>query len=278
MSPSPSTNGKKLSQQVCSMEVNIDYIRALEEQIREHETAIIKLKRARNSVLNVSKLPPEILGEIFRWNATLKRDFGPLEKRSHNFLLVCHHWFEVASRTPDVWSCWGTHLEDWTRRHLRHPTVPLDLVFNSDFEDYRLADNLSNALQDRAARDTIRRVHLRTRGSSFMGSILSPLASCDAIRTSSVESVALRVNDWARSSGRLGLPRLLSFPEAATARAYKPHNLILGPHYVKHFCTHSLNPRQFVPPTHDNFAPNTLHTSLQPLSPGSHTCWEFDPR
>ena len=47
---------------------NIDSIRDLEERIKEHERAIIKLKRVRNSLLNVSKLPPELLGEIFKWN------------------------------------------------------------------------------------------------------------------------------------------------------------------------------------------------------------------
>ena len=45
-------------------EVNVDSIRASEEQIGEHERAIIKLKRARNSLLNVCKLPPKILNSI----------------------------------------------------------------------------------------------------------------------------------------------------------------------------------------------------------------------
>ena len=82
-------------------EINIDSVRALEEQIKEHERAIIKLKRARNSVLNVSKFPPEVLGNIFRWNVTLEEPFDGIKEESYNFLLVCHHWFEVASRTPE---------------------------------------------------------------------------------------------------------------------------------------------------------------------------------
>ena len=45
-------------------EINIDSIRALEEQIREHERVSIKLRRTRNSLLNVSRLPPELLGNI----------------------------------------------------------------------------------------------------------------------------------------------------------------------------------------------------------------------
>lgn len=75
-------------------EINIDSIRTLDEQIKEHKTAtiIIRLKRTRNSLLNVSRLPPEILGDIFSWNVTIKDTFGGLEERSHNFLLVCHYW------------------------------------------------------------------------------------------------------------------------------------------------------------------------------------------
>jgi len=112
-------------------ELNLDFIRALEEQIEEeeHERAIIQLKRSRNSLLNVSTLlPPEILGIIFLWNATPMGDFGGLSKGSYNFLLVCHHWFEVASRTPELWGFWGNSVEDWTHRHTRCRTAPLDLV------------------------------------------------------------------------------------------------------------------------------------------------------
>ena len=72
-------------------ETNVESIEALERQIKQHEMAIIKLKRSRNSLLSVSTLPSEILGNIFRWNVTLKHDFGGLEEGSHNFLLVCHH-------------------------------------------------------------------------------------------------------------------------------------------------------------------------------------------
>ena len=83
-------------------EINLGSIRALDEQIEEHERAIIQHKRTQNSLLNVSTLlPPEILGNIFRWNVIPDGDFGGLSEDSYNFLLVCRHWFEVASRTPE---------------------------------------------------------------------------------------------------------------------------------------------------------------------------------
>lgn len=56
-------------------ETNVDSIRALEEQIKEHERAIIKLKRTRKSLLNVSTFPPEVLGNIFCWNVPLREKF-----------------------------------------------------------------------------------------------------------------------------------------------------------------------------------------------------------
>ena len=84
-------------------EIHLDSILALEKEIEEHEKAIIKLKRTRNSLLNVSTLlPPEILGKIFRWSVVRAGDFDGLPKGSYNFLLVCHHWFEVASRAPEL--------------------------------------------------------------------------------------------------------------------------------------------------------------------------------
>ena len=111
--------------------INIDSIRALEEQIREHERAAIKLKRARNSLRNVSKLPPELFGKIFCWNVIREGDFDELDDGSHNFLLVCHHWFEVASHTPELWCFWGNTLIDWARWCHCSETAPLDLVLGN---------------------------------------------------------------------------------------------------------------------------------------------------
>jgi len=172
----------------------VDPIRALDEQIKELERTIIKLKRARNSFLNISKLPPEVLGQVFSWNVIPWDDFGGLGKRSHNFLLVCHYWFEVSSHTPDLWSFWGTTPEDWIRWYPHSGTSPLDLVLDGlDYDnDGHLDTALRNELQDRAARDAIRQVHLRAEDTELLSSIVSLLTTkCEGTRTSSVESFAL---------------------------------------------------------------------------------------
>ena len=174
-------------------EVNLDSIRALEKQVQEREKTLIQLKRARNALLNVSTLlPPEVLGRIFRWNVIPDGDFGGLPKDSYNFLLVCHHWFQVASSTPGLWGFWGNSIQDWARLHARCRTAPLDLVLerctNRDFDD-----TLRNTLQDRAARDTIRRVHLNGADADLLNSIISSITTRgEETRLNSVESFILR--------------------------------------------------------------------------------------
>ena len=179
-------------------EANVDSIRALEEQIKEHERTIIKLKRARNSLLNVSTLPPEVLGNIFRWNVTLKDDFDGLEEGSHNFSLVCHYWSEVASRTPELWTFWGNNFEDWEKRYLRSSvTAPFDLVLDGLTHMFGcVSESQQMVLKDRATRDTIRRVHLQSDIHSLLTSIITPLLSpSGGLRTNSLESLILDCED-----------------------------------------------------------------------------------
>ena len=175
-------------------EININSILALDEQIREHERTVIRLRRTRNSLLNVSKLPPEVLGKIFRWNVTYRGDFCGLEERSHNFLLVCHHWFQVALCTPEIWSFWGNDIKDWTRWYPYSRTAPLDLVLYCPiwiYYDPNVA--MGDELQDRATRDTIRRVHLRATDPALLNFIISSLTvKCEGTRSNSVESFVLQ--------------------------------------------------------------------------------------
>ena len=148
-------------------EASIDLIRALEERIEGGEGDVIKLKRDRNSLLNIStRIPPEILGHIFYQNLVRESDwsFEGLQKGSYNFLLVCHHWFEIASRTPELWSFWGNTLQDWKKRYHRSRATPLDLVLDEDESDPDVLfdETLQNAVRSRVMQDTIRQIHLRS--------------------------------------------------------------------------------------------------------------------
>ena len=183
-------------------ETNIHSIRALEKQIMEGNGDIIKLKRTRNSMLNISaRVPPEILGEIFVLN--LVRDVGRslhcseqfegLQRGSHNFLLVCHHWFQIASHTPELWSFWGNTLQDWKKYHRRWTgATPLDLVLDWHGCDAQVLfdGSLQDAVRIGVMRDTIRQIHLASNEGVILSSIISSLTPNDkSARNENIESI-----------------------------------------------------------------------------------------
>ena len=191
-------------------EINADSIRDLEEQIEEGAGDIIQLKRTRNSLLNISaRVPPEILGSIFRWNVTpggAPPYFAGLQKGSYNFLLVCHHWFEVASRTPELWSSWGNTLAQWSRRYKCSETAPVDLALTGDSN---ISFDLREALRDRAARDTIRSIHFRHDKTTSLTPILSSLIpDGEDVRCSSIESISIWHADVSNFFARYRFPKL----------------------------------------------------------------------
>jgi len=197
-------------------EINIHFIRDLEKQIEAGTGDPIQLKRTRNSLLNIStRAPPEILGAIFCWNAIPDGgflDFDGLQKGSYNFLLVCHHWFEVASHTPELWSFWGNTLKQWSRRYRCSETAPADLVLRRYYftRSYNPFDGpLRDAVRDRAARGTVRSVHLQNQSRTLLTSILSSLTpDGEDIRSSSIESISLQYADVSNLFARCRFPKL----------------------------------------------------------------------
>ncbi|KAF9782958.1 hypothetical protein BJ322DRAFT_185346 [Thelephora terrestris] len=176
-------------------EKNISSKLALEKQIEEGAGDVIQLKRARNSLLNISRMPPEILGDIFRWNIIPIGDFEGIQNGSYNFLLVCHHWFEVASKSPELWSFWGNTIYQWSRRYqLSGVNAPVDLALaydEGDIDDTPFDEPLQSALQARVASNSIRSVHLQGRR-TLHHSIISSLTPNDKeVRYISIESVIL---------------------------------------------------------------------------------------
>ena len=211
-------------------EINIVSIRSLEKQLEEGTGDVIQLKQARNSLLNVTTLiPPEILGYIFRWNVIPGGDYpyiGEVRGGSYNFLLVCHHWFEVASRTPALWSFWGNSLEQWSRRCNKSArATPVDLVLSRYLERDSPTDvieHLRDALRERTACDTIRSVHLQCRtrrllhpassqhkAKRLFASVLSSLTpDGEEIRNTRIEAITIRYADVSDFFSRYRFPKL----------------------------------------------------------------------
>ena len=209
-------------------EANIGSIQALEKQIEEGRGDIIKLKRTRNSFLNIStRVPPEILAYIFVWcifrepgRSLNSPHFDGLRRGSYNFLLVCHHWFKVASSTPELWSFWGNTVEDWKECHHRSGVAPLDLILCGEYNDDNTLDGpLREALRRRVMQNTIRQVHLMTGDRDALISIVALLTPDDeGGQNENIESIIL-VNE------RFAPVDVLLFFTSSLSRL---HLLILG--------------------------------------------------
>ena len=206
-------------------ETNEDRIRELEKKIEEGTGDTIQLKRARNSLLNVStRIPPEILGYIFRWRVLRNGRYNNLSeprKGSYNFLLVCYYWFQVASHTPELWSYWGDTLGQWLKQSKRSGASRVDLVLGPVGRQYNcfyaarhrrtriLNGPLRDVLRERVEHDAIRSVHLRSGRGSLIVSILSALTSDgEELRRSSIESISLREADSSKFFARHHFPKL----------------------------------------------------------------------
>ena len=192
-------------------EINEGLIRELERKIEGGTGDITQLKRTRNSLLNISmRVPPEILGQTFWWRVQQDlRQLRGLLKDTYNFLLVCHHWSEVASRTPELWSYWGDTLREWLQQSKRSGTAPVDLVLCGYYMVGSRApfdEPLREALKARANRHAIRSIHLSHERQPLLTSVLSALTPDDG--HTSIESISLRDVDASNFFTRCRFPKL----------------------------------------------------------------------
>ena len=259
------------------LETNEESIIALEKQIEDGNGDIIKLKRARNSLLNISmRVPPEILGDIFSWilvrpdpDPDSESHFNRLPNGSYKFLLVCHHWFQVASHTPKLWTYCGNSLQDWEKWHHLHPQVtPLDLVLRhrsppttQPFIDPAVED----ALRDRATRDAVRQVHLLCHDGhllSLVTSLLTPEG--EGVQYRSIESIDLRIR-WETRCPNFLLPH--SSPQVAKPPPpWSTETTVMGPpRATDHSSDHAIPPypRNF-PTSTSNYIPALFNSRVKP--------------
>ncbi|KAI0369209.1 hypothetical protein BV20DRAFT_968410 [Pilatotrama ljubarskyi] len=85
--------------------------KALWDQVKAHETRVIELKGCINTMAPISRLPPEILSEVFAlvaisdYEAQRRNHYGPSHAYKWITLThVCRIWRTVALNTPRLWS------------------------------------------------------------------------------------------------------------------------------------------------------------------------------
>ena len=194
-------------------EVDERRIRTLEMKIKAATGDSTELRIARNSLLNIStRVPTEILALIFYWIVLERRHLPRIRPCSYYFLLVCQHWYQVAMRTPALWSLWGHTLALWLRRFKRSGTTPVDLVLNGYVvggPSAPLDEPIREALRDRMERNTLKSVQLWNERKSVLEDVLAALTPPhNVVRTSSVETICLRVVDASQFMSRHCFPKL----------------------------------------------------------------------
>ena len=192
-------------------EVNEDRIWALEKKIEEAQGDAIQLKREHNSFLNISLLvPPEILGRILAWVGRERIQDDEIKPHFYDFLLVCHHWFEVVKGTPKLWNFWGNTMTQWHywREHCR--SAPVGLVLSGLNADGPFDESLQAAVREAAKRGTIRSINFQTGSSRLQQQILAALTpGDDENQFSSIESFSLQSADVSKFFTRCSFPKLL---------------------------------------------------------------------
>ena len=184
-----------------SHEANVHSIRALEKRIKEGTGDIIELKRARNSLLNISaRVPPEILPRRrIRLEPHPRKGWptAPLASR-----WVTKGLLQPPLRLPPlVRGCishpgtLGFWLRDWKKRHHYSGATPLDMVLDGGrcIPDVPFDESPQDAVSDRVMQDTIRQVYLTSNESDTLASIISALTpDGEDTQNDDIESIVWR--------------------------------------------------------------------------------------
>ncbi|KAF9780614.1 hypothetical protein BJ322DRAFT_1112608 [Thelephora terrestris] len=188
-------------------------IRELEGKIEEGMGNAGRLKRAQNTLLNISiRVPPELLGYIFLCIVGDHNRLRSLHGACYRFLFVCHRWYHVARSTPELWTFWGHTLAHWLSRFDRSGALPMDLTLNLDQvsgPSSPLHGPLQVALWDHAEQDIVRSLNLRSERKGVLTEVLEALTPDEnQLHVSSLQTITLHFVDASAFTARTHFPRL----------------------------------------------------------------------
>ncbi|KII87403.1 hypothetical protein PLICRDRAFT_177156 [Plicaturopsis crispa FD-325 SS-3] len=126
----------------------------VDSEIVRIEQSIRDFKTRRNSFALTSRLPPEVLSEIFMF--CRGDDFSIYALRWIAVTHVCRGWRDVALNFPRLWSSIVLKSPAWTKEMLkRSENMPLTIMGQSQYRDKKNALSLKPALKHLARISTL---------------------------------------------------------------------------------------------------------------------------
>lgn len=115
--------------------IDKDFYAAQRAQLRHLSLLIQRLGTRRNGLAPISRLPPELLCQVFAFASCTAGTYGSYPpslawvKVSH----VCRHWMEVSRNNPWVWANIPAFVPQWTREMLkRSKSSPLRVHYEEE--------------------------------------------------------------------------------------------------------------------------------------------------
>ena len=182
-------------------------IESLQKQIEFHVGEAHRLRYVQNSHAVVSRLPEELLAEVFPYivESGIQNDDSRFAKGTFNFLRVFKHWNEVAVSLPRLWRWWVPGaVKAWPLFHSRSKDTPIFLKWRPRVPFSALAD-ISPGVPKRIH-------HLDFNGTSEQ---LVELWSAFGSNSSNISSLRLEISVYGSREPRKDLVRFFtsSFPK-----------------------------------------------------------------
>jgi hypothetical protein len=154
--------------------MTIEVLRRTVEEITRLMSSICDLRFQSNTLLPISRLPTEILAEIFVHGARDHHEHHHSPTKGVpewvNISYVCRQWYDVALNCPTLWSHIFVASQRWTEELLaRSKQTPLKIcmVMHSELEDR--SRPFIKKVADHAEHIQELRLHLRIDGCTRLG-------------------------------------------------------------------------------------------------------------